>query len=462
MSNSVLAASILCCALAGCGAKSGPSSASQPPAPDLGGGVEPSPVPVTPPPPSAPPTVAINPIRVAAGASAAYTDSSGNTWAADTGFSGGIAFTQSPAISISGTATPQLYNGERYGADTNGKPATFSYGFDLPAGSYTVTLKFAEAFASAVGQRQFNVAINGNPVLSNFDIYAAAGGMNAAVDKAFPVTLNAAGTLKIELSPGAAQNPKIDAIEVVTQGAPSPTPPPSSGPPPIVPPIDGATPGTWQENTINGMPYALLMPARYDGSHSYPLLLYLHQLANEASIPQQCDPWLNSAAFRSRHPAIVVAPKCVGSSAQYNWGGVDAGAQPCQNNAMALVKQLMQTYPVDARRVYVTGNSMGGLGSWDIIIKYTSMFAAAMPLAGANYYQDVNGSAQALKSVPIWSIHGAQDGQVPLAWDRNIYAAISALKGIEKYSELAALGHDVWDTVYPDMTYWDWLFAQAR
>jgi predicted peptidase len=237
---------------------------------------------------------------------------------------------------------------------------------------------------------------------------------------------------------------------------------PTPGAANVPPVVNGATAGTWQTGTINGLPYALLMPAQYDAKYAYPLVLYLHQLANEASIPQQCDPWFNDLGFRSQHPAIVVAPRCIGSSATYNWGGVDSGAQACQDNAIALTRQLMSTYSVDPKRVYVTGNSMGGLGSWDVIIKYPTLFAAAMPLAGANYYQDVNTVAKALSKTPIWAIHGAQDTQVPLAWDRNIASAISALGGIEKYTEIGTLGHDVWDTVYPDATYWTWLFAQSR
>jgi hypothetical protein len=88
----------------------------------------------------------------------------------------------------------------------------FSYSFAAPAGNYAVTLKFAEGFTGA-GQRDFNVAINNVPVLSNFDIYAAAGGTNIAVDKTFTVASN--GSIAINFTQGIADYAKIDAIQIV-------------------------------------------------------------------------------------------------------------------------------------------------------------------------------------------------------------------------------------------------------
>lgn len=161
--------------------------------------------------------VALSPIRgavrIAAGSSVPYTDPSGNVWAADTGFEGGVAYSTPATVAINGTDAVPLYNSERYGADANGA-AAFRYSMDAPAGTYAVKLKFAEIYVNGPGQRLFDVAINGSTVLSGFDIFAEAGGPNAAVDKAFRVTLGAAGTLEIQFLPGAVQNPKVDAIEV--------------------------------------------------------------------------------------------------------------------------------------------------------------------------------------------------------------------------------------------------------
>ena len=256
--------------------------------------------------------------------------------------------------------------------------------------------------------------------------------------------------------------------------------PPSSGPPLIDAPIAGATAGSWQSGSIDGMSYQLLLPAGYSSAHAYPLVLYLHQLDNASQIPAQIDPWFNDPDFRSKHPAIIVAPQCNQdadpSGQTINWGGVSGDPQPCQEHAIALVGQLMTTYSVYAPKVYVTGNSMGGIGSWDLIFKYNTknptvrpLFAAALILAGATYawgYPNPDPSLVArVKDVPIWSIHGGGDTQVPLAWDQNMYAAEQSIGGAMRLLVDPALGHDVWDTYYVmprAETYWSWLFAQSK
>ena len=149
-------------------------------------------------------------IRIAAGEPSAFTDVHGTVWGADTGFSGGVAYTTPSLLGIAGTDTPQLYNSERYGDG-----AGFSYAFPIPPGAYVVTLKFAEVYVTGPGQRLFNVAIEGQSVLSEFDIYASAGGASAAVDRTFSVTIGSAAHLRIDFTPGSAQNPKVDAIEII-------------------------------------------------------------------------------------------------------------------------------------------------------------------------------------------------------------------------------------------------------
>ncbi len=251
---------------------------------------------------------------------------------------------------------------------------------------------------------------------------------------------------------------------------------------PLVPsPLTGSvTTGTWQSGTINGMSYQYLMPAGYTTAYAYPLVLYLHQLDNASQIPAQIDPWFNDVAYRTQYPSIVVAPQCDQSADPsgntINWGGVSTADQPCQDDAMALVAQFMATTSVYAPKVYVTGNSMGGIGSWDAIIKFNTrsptvrpVFAAALILAGATYdwgYPTPDPSVvAALEQVPIWAIHGQQDTQVPLQWDDNMYAAQQAAGGLMKLTVDPNLAHDVWDTYYvipTSETYWSWLFTQSE
>ncbi len=137
------------------------------------------------------------------------------TFAADGYYSGGQTYSTSAAIDTTGVtnAAPQaVYQTERYGNLSYALP-------NLTAGSsYTVRLHFAELYWTSSGQRIFNVAINGSPVLTNFDIYGAAGGENKAIVKEFTATADSSGTISIQLTT-VKDNAKISGIEVIPTGA---------------------------------------------------------------------------------------------------------------------------------------------------------------------------------------------------------------------------------------------------
>jgi hypothetical protein len=144
----------------------------------------------------------------------AYTDTLGNVWAADTNFSGGN--TAGTGNAISNTPDPALYQNERWGS--------YNYTFPVPAGSYQVTLKFAETTWTAAGKRVFNVSINGATVLTNFDIFADAGGEFIADDKVFNNISPSGGNITITLGPASVDNATVDAVQIIPQPAPTSTP----------------------------------------------------------------------------------------------------------------------------------------------------------------------------------------------------------------------------------------------
>ncbi|MEA2740440.1 MAG: hypothetical protein QOH05_3747, partial [Acetobacteraceae bacterium] len=242
------------------------------------------------------------------------------------------------------------------------------------------------------------------------------------------------------------------------------------------------TSGNWITQTINGMPYDVLLPANYNSSIKYPTVLYLHQLdmGNDPSgLLAEVNPWFNSPTFRTDYPAIMVMPlldqSADPSGETTNFGGVSTADSAGETNAIAALKQVMSQYSSDPSRVYVSGNSMGGIGTEDMLIKYNAytgtegkLFAAGLSLAGADYgqgYPTPNASVVAgLKNVPFWAIHGGQDTTVPLTWDQNLYAAEQAAGGDMKYTQDNSLGHDVWDTYYTQDgtgSPLGWLFSQS-
>jgi subtilisin family serine protease len=166
-------------------------------------------------PPATGPTTPSNAplIRVNAGGTT-YIDPSGNTWSWDYDYIGGN--TATTGATVTGTTASPLYQTCRWGG--------FTYQFQVPNGSYTVILKFAEIYFTGAGSRVFNVSINGTPVLTNFDIVAQAGGALKALDKSFPVTATN-GQISIQFSQGQADQPLVNAIEI-DAGTTTTSPPP--------------------------------------------------------------------------------------------------------------------------------------------------------------------------------------------------------------------------------------------
>jgi hypothetical protein len=173
--------------------------------------------------PTATPAAAATAVwRVAAGGPS-FTDGQGALWSADTQYNGGYAFAVTGVASISGTSDAGLYQAERYGDLFNTN--NFTYNFPVPAGNYQLTLKFAETDFTAPGQRAFNVALNGVPVLSNFDIVSDSGSPGKADDKVFNNVAPVAGQIAVQFSAGNLDSPKVNALQIIPQPlTPTPTP----------------------------------------------------------------------------------------------------------------------------------------------------------------------------------------------------------------------------------------------
>ncbi|HBK07339.1 MAG TPA: hypothetical protein DDZ81_16045 [Acetobacteraceae bacterium] len=229
----------------------------------------------------------------------------------------------------------------------------------------------------------------------------------------------------------------------------------------------------WMGFDQNGLHYEVLLPQRYDLHTRYPVVLYLHQLDMgnaRMALLKQVDGWFNTEAFRSRHPAVVVVPMLDQTGdpggRQINFGGKREG-HIGEDKTIAALNQALDHFSVDRTRVYVTGNSMGGMGAWQMLLDYNMqtgakghIFAAGMPLAGAHRTADPAKAAEALRQVPIWAIHGAQDKEVSLDWDRTMARLLSGSPTF-RYTEVAGVGHDVWDGYYARQDVWDWLFSHG-
>ncbi len=230
---------------------------------------------------------------------------------------------------------------------------------------------------------------------------------------------------------------------------------------PVVP-FASPTVGLWQAGYYNGLPYRIMFPVGYDPTHFiYPIALFLHgdgesgadnmlQLKNDMwALPTDMD-------FRAKVPLILVAPQC--PTTDY-WGNpLSPVATPTETLTIALMQMLVAALPVDSTHVSVTGLSMGGIGSWDMINRYPVLFAAAAPIAGAGYIADVPN----LVNVPLLAVHGGADPTISPIFDEEMYAAIHRLGGPMIYIEVPGWGHDVWDGTYPLTTFWQWMYQQKH
>jgi hypothetical protein len=164
--------------------------------------------------------------------------SASGSFEADGYYSGGSTYSTTSSIDTSGVSNPApqaVYQSERYG--------NFSYNLSgLKVGMpYTVRLHFAEIYWTSSGQRLFNVAINGQQVLTSFDIYAAAGAANKAVVEQYNATADASGQIAIQFT-SVKDNAKVNGIEVIGGSIATPTPTPTQGTTPTPTPTQGTTP----------------------------------------------------------------------------------------------------------------------------------------------------------------------------------------------------------------------------
>ncbi len=198
----------------------------------------------------------------------------------------------------------------------------------------------------------------------------------------------------------------------------------------------------------------------------YPLVLFMHG-AGERGCDNNVqltyiDAVFGSDEFQKEHPCFVFAPQCPNELkwVEVSWS-LDSHIQPETTSysmelTMEIIDQLIEKYPIDTDRLYVTGLSMGGFGTWDIISRYPNTFAAAIPICGGG---DEN-TAFAIHKTPIWAFHGANDKAVKTSRSRNMIEAIRDVGGNPKYTEYPKLGHLCWNEAYATEGLFDWLFSQ--
>ena len=212
----------------------------------------------------------------------------------------------------------------------------------------------------------------------------------------------------------------------------------------------------------------LLAPPALEPGRRYPLVVFLHGAGergrdNERQL-KYLPTWMAEPSLRERHPCFLLAPQCREDErwVDISWADKKSTPQgPPTTDMLAVIAALnavVNAEPVDPARIYLTGLSMGGYGTWDLAARQPERFAALIPICGGGD----EATAPRLANLPIWCFHGDADDIVPVERSRSMIAAVRTAGGDPKYSELPGVGHDSWTPAYRDPAVLDWLFSQRR
>lgn len=127
--------------------------------------------------------------------------------------------------------------------------------------------------------------------------------------------------------------------------------------------------------------------------------------------------------------------------------------------ANELVKKLIKKEAVSKKRVYVTGLSMGGMGTFESVYRYPKLYAAALPICGGGDTLHYN---KRVTKTAFWIFHGAADAVVDVKLSQQMHAKIKALGAEVKYSEYPGINHNSWDNAFAEPDYLGWMFTQIR
>ncbi|MEM9053623.1 MAG: prolyl oligopeptidase family serine peptidase [Bacteroidota bacterium] len=222
---------------------------------------------------------------------------------------------------------------------------------------------------------------------------------------------------------------------------------------------------TYVNADSDSLPYRMLI-SDYDTMSTYPLVIFLHGSGesgtdNESQLKWGVMNFATSEVMANHHP-IVIAPQKRQDERWDNFSAEDMTMQSKPSRAMALLRELIdelvEKFPVDRNRIYITGLSMGGFGAYDAISRYPDLFAAAVPVCGGG---DTN-QVEKFKHVPMWIFHGAQDDVVKPSFSLDMLNALHEIGKTPGFTLLPETGHFAWISAYSNQEMINWLFRQSK
>jgi len=219
-------------------------------------------------------------------------------------------------------------------------------------------------------------------------------------------------------------------------------------------------------DTLN---YRMLYPD-WDTLRKYPLVIFLHGSGERGSDNEYQLKFgimdLAQTKISAMYPAFIIAPQCPQNMRWANNSENNVTHQihvlPSPSEPMKLLIELIQKLkkdlPVDTNRIYITGLSMGGYGTYDAIERYPNLFAAAVPVCGGG---DTS-KATSIAHIPVWIFHGAEDPIVSPLYSLNMLLALTGAGAHPGFTQYPEVGHFANKGAYTDMQMIAWLFKQHK
>ena len=197
--------------------------------------------------------------------------------------------------------------------------------------------------------------------------------------------------------------------------------------------------------------YIVYVPKQYNPEKPHPTILFLHGAGERGDDGQAQAKVGLGAAIRKAEDKwnyIVIFPQVP----KNKW------FPDIEKLVLAMVDKTRKEYKVDEKRLYITGLSMGGFGTWDLMCRHPGLFAAGIPICGG---ADTAAVAKIAK-VPIWAFHGDKDNAVPIKGSQEMIDAIKAAGGNPKFTIYPGVGHNSWDKAYQEENLNEWFLQHVK
>ncbi|WP_163323740.1 carboxylesterase family protein [Draconibacterium mangrovi] len=218
------------------------------------------------------------------------------------------------------------------------------------------------------------------------------------------------------------------------------------------------------------LPYRLFLPENYNQNIKYPLILSFHGAGERGDDNlKQLEPWVAAwidGKVQKENPCIIIMPQCPQDMQWVNvpWskGSYSISEVPA-TQPMKLVKELFDQvlgeYAIDKNRIYVMGVSMGGYATWNFVLNYPDIPAAAIPVCGAG---DPS-LAYKIASIPIWAFHGDRDEVVPLSGTTDMIDKLKQMGNNQiRLTIFENVGHEAYDMAWKNSELVSWVFKQNK